>query len=103
VDAASHAVLAVLLGHGNKITAVAAAHDASRPVALSGSKDRSIVAWNLEALCILRKRAKLPSEVAAVCTVPPLPCLAVIALASGLIVSWNWRTGKLPLKWPSCI
>lgn len=100
VDVSSRKVIAVLLGHGNKITAVAAAHSISPPVALSGSRDRSVVAWNLESLCVLRKRAKLPSEVAAVSTVSCLPSLALIALASGLIASWNWKTGKLYSELP---
>jgi WD40 repeat protein len=87
----SHQILAVLQGHGNKVTAVNAS--SSGNVAVSGSKDRSLTAWDLTNLCILRKRAKLTAEVSAVCLLQNTACTAVAALEDCSIVSWLWSQG----------
>lgn len=94
--AGSRRVLAVLLGHGNKVTAVATSPSPAVAVAISGSKDRSVVAWSLESLGVLRKRAKLPAEVTAACVLPAAPATVALALANGLMCSWVWTPGALP-------
>ena len=94
VAADTRRVLAVLLGHGNKVTAVATSPSTALAVAISGSKDRSVVAWSLDTLSVLRKRSKLPAEVAATCVLPA--ATVALALASGLVCSWVWSPGAPP-------
>lgn len=91
VEQATNRVHAVVQGHGHKVTALSAS--ACGQVVVSGSKDRSVVAWNLERRCVLRKRTKLPAEVAALCTLPHTESTAVLALTSGALVSWLWSEG----------
>jgi WD40 repeat protein len=88
-------VVAVLQGHGHKVTAIAASN--TEEIAISGSKDRSAVAWSLERRCVLRKRTKLAAEVSAVCTLPSTPSTAFLALSNYSIVTWKWSEGSLLL------
>lgn len=90
-ELASKRVVAVLQGHGHKVTSVAAAPDVE--VVISGSKDRSVAAWNLEQCSVLRKRTKLPAEVAALGMLTTPPTTAVIALSNGQLLGWNWAEG----------
>lgn len=91
VDAGTQRVRAVLQGHGQKVTAMAASE--SLEVAVSGAADCSLAAWDLQSLCAIQKKTKLPAAVAAVSVLQARANTALVALASGLVVAWRWERG----------
>jgi WD40 repeat protein len=104
-DPATKATLAVLLGHGNKVTSLAASQPGAGPeILLSGSRDKSVTAWSVKQRSILRKRQKLDDEVTALVTVPNAPGLVVIACKNGALRSWMWEAGAplVPLPFRCC-
>lgn len=93
-DPSTKTTTAVLLGHGNKVTSLAASQPGDGPeVLLSGSRDKSVVAWTVNTRTSLRKRQKLDDEVTALATVPNAPGLVVIACKNGALRSWLWHIG----------
>ena len=96
MDPGQLSVVAVLLGHGNKVTCLAASRSGEQGgsgVILSGSRDKSVVAWSVARRAVIRKRQKLDDEVVALATVHGAEALVVIACKNGALRSWNWDIG----------
>eukprot|EP00892_Ulva_mutabilis_P003144 jgi/Ulvmu1/12830/UM098_0011.1 len=86
------AVKAVLRAHSNKVTAVAVADSSGHEVVLSGGRDKVAIAWSTERLSVVRKQ-KLPAEPTALLACPHDHDKAIVALATGSCVVWDWSRG----------